>query len=632
MQLVITASKDCYITDKIIDNKYRSKNSNTGRASTLDLFKLFEESGVVESGNFVTSNVMERSVLLIKFDYSKIGKLTSSIADIKGSRGFKAYLELSDVSSGLQKPFNFSAVCNPLVRDFEEGLGIDVNLFNDLGSANYLTSSFSSASASLWKTEGAASAGGNDSTLAEGSITVTGAAGWDNTVGFTLNDGTKSVSFLANTGADAATRTDATNYRFGINGADTAVVIASRIFAAVELSRNNGDLGITATDPDGAATVTLKQNATGLAGNTAIALANEAARLSASKFAGGHDTSHLDIITSASFGTTKVDLGSSKFLSKPNQDLVFDITNAVSASLKGLISDNGFRIGFSGSFDTDNKTRFVKRFASRHVKNKLLTPKLRIVFDDSIIDDSKRIYLDKSNTVVLKSKKGVGSSNLFDNSGAQLTGDNCGVLKIISGSFTQSVNFSQVNRSSDSSRLVGVYQATFTLPSNNPYVKKALVADPTGFDAILRWQTTDSAITFEDRKVRIYNDNYSDFDITSVSIAFKNRKSEYSELEDINISCTATVSSKNYSASKTRKDPDCFSGDLIYKISELASGKTVISHTFSNSTRMGLYGNTFSAVIKSGTLSAGYSYKLEIFSKINDEIVLFDSSFTFKVV
>ena len=70
MQLIITASKDCYITNKIIDNKYRSKNSNTGRAATLDLFKLFEESGVVESGNFVTSNVKEKSALLIKFDYS----------------------------------------------------------------------------------------------------------------------------------------------------------------------------------------------------------------------------------------------------------------------------------------------------------------------------------------------------------------------------------------------------------------------------------------------------------------------------------------------------------------------------------------------------------------------------------
>ena len=632
MQLVITASKDCYITNKIIDNKYRSKNSNTGRAATLDLFKLFEESGVIESGNFITSNVTEKSALLIKFDYSKIGNLTSSIADIKGSRGFKAYLELKDVSSGLQKPFNFSAICNPLVRDFSEGFGIDVNLFNDLDSANYLTSSFSSATPVLWKSEGASAAGGNDATFAQGSITVSGTAGWDNTVGFTLNDSSNSVSFLANVGSAAAAKTDANNYTFGINGVTTAADIADRIFAAIELSKAEGDLKVTATDPGDTAVVVVRQNVTGLIGNTAITLANEAGRLAAVNFAGGHNTSHLDIITSASFGTTKVDLGSSKYLETPNQDLVFDITNAVSASIKGLIDNNGFRIGFSGSYDTDNKTRFVKRFASRHVKNKLFVPKLRVVFDDSITDDSRRIYLDKAASIFLKTKKGITSSNLFDNSGAQLTGDNCGVLKVVSGSFTQTTNFSQVNRSSDSSRLVGVYEASITLPSNNPYIKKALTADPSGFDVELVWETTDSAIVFERRKARIYNDNHSSFDITSVSISFKNRKSEYSGSEDINLSLTATVSSRDYSASRLRKDPDCFSGDLMYKVTELTSGKTVISHTLSDSTKMSLYGNVFSATIKSGTLDPGYSYKLELFSTIDGETVLFDSSFNFKVV
>ena len=119
---------------------------------------------------------------------------------------------------------------------------------------------------------------------------------------------------------------------------------------------------------------------------------------------------------------------------------------------------------------------------------------------------------------------------------------------------------------------------------------------------------------------------------TILNIAFKNRKSEYSGLENINISCVATISSKDYSASKTRKDPECFSGDLFYKVSELTSGDVVLSNTFSDSTKMSLYGNTFSATIKSGTLSAGYSYKLELFSVVGGETILFDSSFSFKVV
>ena len=34
---------------------------------------------------------------------------------------FKAILELEDISSGLQKPHGFEALCNPLAKSFEEG-------------------------------------------------------------------------------------------------------------------------------------------------------------------------------------------------------------------------------------------------------------------------------------------------------------------------------------------------------------------------------------------------------------------------------------------------------------------------------------------------------------------------------
>ena len=69
MQLLITASKDTYITNKIINNKVKSENSNAGYASTLDLFKLYEESGFFQDGNYITSEVVEKSALLIKFNY-----------------------------------------------------------------------------------------------------------------------------------------------------------------------------------------------------------------------------------------------------------------------------------------------------------------------------------------------------------------------------------------------------------------------------------------------------------------------------------------------------------------------------------------------------------------------------------
>ena len=46
MILQITASKDSYITNKIIDSKTRVTDANVGYASTIDLFKLYNESSI----------------------------------------------------------------------------------------------------------------------------------------------------------------------------------------------------------------------------------------------------------------------------------------------------------------------------------------------------------------------------------------------------------------------------------------------------------------------------------------------------------------------------------------------------------------------------------------------------------
>ena len=47
MYKIINASKDAYITNKIIGSSLRAKDSNTGGASSLDLFKLYDENTIV---------------------------------------------------------------------------------------------------------------------------------------------------------------------------------------------------------------------------------------------------------------------------------------------------------------------------------------------------------------------------------------------------------------------------------------------------------------------------------------------------------------------------------------------------------------------------------------------------------
>ena len=59
---ILSASKDTYITNKIINNSFRATDANVGGAGTLDLFKLYNEN--VISGE---STPLELSRLLLKF-------------------------------------------------------------------------------------------------------------------------------------------------------------------------------------------------------------------------------------------------------------------------------------------------------------------------------------------------------------------------------------------------------------------------------------------------------------------------------------------------------------------------------------------------------------------------------------
>ena len=62
MHRILTASKDTYITNKIINDSFRATDANVGNAGSLDLFKLYNENTL--SGE---PSPIEISRLLIKF-------------------------------------------------------------------------------------------------------------------------------------------------------------------------------------------------------------------------------------------------------------------------------------------------------------------------------------------------------------------------------------------------------------------------------------------------------------------------------------------------------------------------------------------------------------------------------------
>ena len=131
MKIFCTASKDTYITNKIIDGRLVADDANVGRAGTLDLFRLFNETKLRGSGS-----QDEVSRLLIQFDYANLKALTESKCDLNSSN-FSAKLKLYDVQSGHAVPANFNLVIFPLSKSFDEGVGRDVASFGDLDVANF---------------------------------------------------------------------------------------------------------------------------------------------------------------------------------------------------------------------------------------------------------------------------------------------------------------------------------------------------------------------------------------------------------------------------------------------------------------------------------------------------------------
>lgn len=154
MHRILSASKDTYITNKIVNNSYRVTDANVGQAGTLDLFKLYAES---ISGSDDTPTELSR--LLIKFDVESVAEMhNNKIIDV-GDASFKAYLKLHDVYGGQTTPSNFKIIAFPLSQSFDEGVGYDIVNYRDLDATNWITASLSSNESIPWNLPGALKSG-----------------------------------------------------------------------------------------------------------------------------------------------------------------------------------------------------------------------------------------------------------------------------------------------------------------------------------------------------------------------------------------------------------------------------------------------------------------------------------------
>lgn len=187
-------------------------------------------------------------------------------------------------------------------------------------------------------------------------------------------------------------------------------------------------------------------------------------------------SNNIDIITSGNLsdGQGVRTLAFSQSFGTGIEDLNIDITTLISATLSNQIPDYGFRIAFSGSQENDLKTRFVKRFASRHVSDQSFQPRLIVKYNDSILDNQKDFYFDVSGSLFLYNYDHDGPSNLVSGSNlANITGANSLLLHLITdksgGLYTTTITASQ--HTIGSQAITGIYSASFAVPSNDASIK-----------------------------------------------------------------------------------------------------------------------------------------------------------------
>ena len=222
----------------------------------------------------------------------------------------------------------------------------------------------------------------------------------------------------------------------------------------------------------------------------------------------------IDIISSGNLndGNGIVDLFVTQSFRLGDEDLVVDVTKIISGTVAGLIPDCGFRIAFSEPQETDSKTRFVKRFASRNTTNTSKRPKLIVSFNDTISDDHQLFYFNSTGSIFLNNYvRGTPTNLISGSSSTPVQGHNCLLVKLQTGSFTQYVTGSQITAGQNFQ--TGIYSASFAINEFDSFLYPHIATSGSvTFDEI--WTSLDDSIAYYSGSLTINQSDRTSFSQT----------------------------------------------------------------------------------------------------------------------
>jgi hypothetical protein len=136
----LTASADNTISNAFKDNlSDRATSANMGESDILEMFSIYAQSN---------ESSVEKSRILIKFPINELKKLQDDL--LIPTTGVKYYLRLYNARHNQTVPEKYDLSVLPVVKDWEEGYGLDMESYLNEGPSNWLQS----ATSVSWNSEG----------------------------------------------------------------------------------------------------------------------------------------------------------------------------------------------------------------------------------------------------------------------------------------------------------------------------------------------------------------------------------------------------------------------------------------------------------------------------------------------
>lgn len=210
----------------------------------------------------------------------------------------------------------------------------------------------------------------------------------------------------------------------------------------------------------------------------------------------------IDVIASGNLGAGVVNLFQTQSFPKGTENLEIDVTQVVSATLAGLLPDQGFRISFDETQENDMLTRFVKRFGSSQAVDPYVQPQLIFKYRDAIVSNENDFTFDTPGTLFLYNTVRGNLTNVVSGSTlTPVTGTNCMLLKLVtpvsssSGSVSYTTFVTASQHKIGLSYVTGVYSASFTLLSaDTQFAKKISQSGSVTFDQV--WSSFDGTVSY----------------------------------------------------------------------------------------------------------------------------------------